>query len=120
VKPVVAVLLAGLIGCSSAKSHIGLLSPAADVVGVQMLRPGATGRSCRSAVLGISQQDGEPTIDEAIGRILALDREGDVLTNVDVSWHQFVTGVYNRSCVEVHADLGRAIATMVVPGGMHH
>jgi len=99
---------------------VTLLSMAPNLISVQMLRPAATARSCRSAVLGISRQPGEPTIDEAVGLILALDREGDVLTNVDVSWHQLLTGVYNRTCVEVRADLGRAISTMVLPGTMHH
>ena len=107
-------------GCATSHGPVGLLGAAPDTVGVKLLRPGVTGRSCRSAVFGLPLGDGHAALGEALAQILALDQEGNVVTNADVSWDAIVTGVYNRRCVELRGDLGRTISTITLPAPPAH
>ena len=102
-------------GCTSSLGTAGVLLPDADAVGVKLLRPGVSGRSCRASIVGIPLDDGSPSLGEAMARVLALDAEGDALTNADVRWERVVTGLYNRRCVEVRGNLVRTISTVTIP-----
>ena len=51
--------------------------------------------------------------------MLALDSEGNVVTNVEVRTQGLFTAVYNRACVEVRGDVGRGISTIIVPALEH-
>ena len=116
-----AVLLSiGLIGCSSGLGSINVFQPKFDTFGVKILRPGVTGRSCRTSIFGLPVQRGDPEIQEAIAHILALDAEGDVVTDAHVGSEHIVTGVYNRRCVWVRGNLGRTIRTITLPMPASH
>jgi hypothetical protein len=111
-------LLAGVLalgGCSASLGTVGVLEPDADAVGAKLLRPGVSGRSCRTSILGVPLDAGDPDLREAIAGILALDREGNVVRNAEVRWHRLVTGVFNRRCVEVRGDLARSLSTITLP-----
>jgi hypothetical protein len=101
--------------CRSSLGTVALVGRSADPVAVKLLRPSVTGRTCHTSWFGIFGEPAEPTIPDAAGTIYALDDEGDVLTDVTVRRSAIVTGVYNRRCVEVEANLGRAIRTVVIP-----
>jgi hypothetical protein len=109
-----------LTGCAASLGTIGLVSPDGDQVGLKLLRPGVTGRSCRVSVLGVPLGAGTPDVHEALGEILALDREGNVVANAELRWDRLVTGVYNRRCVEVHGDLARTVSTIRLPAPPAH
>jgi hypothetical protein len=104
-----------LSGCTASQAPIGVLAPSVDVVGVKLLRPDVVGRSCAFSVLGLPIGPERAGLDAAVARVLALDAEGDVVTNAEVTWEIFVSGVYNRRCVTVRGDLGRVIPTISVP-----
>ena len=116
-----ALVLAGLVagGCAATGSRVGLLSADPALMGVKLLRPEVEGRSCRAAVLGIPLRAGSPSIEEALGQILALDPEGNVVTHAEIRWRRFVTGVYNRGCIEVRGDLGRGTSAIILPMPEH-
>jgi hypothetical protein len=111
---------AGLGGCTASFGTVGLVSPASDTIGVKLLRPGVTGRSCRVSVAGIPTAAGAPDVKEAMAEILALDREGDVVVNAEIRWHGVLAGVYNRRCVEVRGDLARTVSTIRLPAPPGH
>jgi hypothetical protein len=111
----VAITVAVVAGCTSSLGTLGVVHPDADDVGLKLLRPDVSGLSCRSSVAGIPLRAGEPDVREALAGIMALDREGDVVANARVSWHQLVTGVYNRRCVEIRGDLARTVSTVRLP-----
>jgi hypothetical protein len=111
-----------LSGCATSLGTVGVVVPDGDAVGVKLLQPGVTGSSCRRAILGVRLDDGEPSLDEALRRILAVDTEGNVVVNAEVRWRRFVTGLYDRRCVEVRGDLARTASTITLPTppGHHH
>ncbi len=117
-----ALLAVAVGGCGASSSRVGLLSPDPQLVGVKLLRPNVAGRSCRASVVGVPLAAGDPSIEEALGQILTLDPEGDLVANAEVDWRRLVTGVYNRTCVEVRGDLCRAVSAVIVPmpGHGHH
>jgi hypothetical protein len=118
------VAAAACAACSGSLGSVALLGRSADPVGVKMLRPGVSGRACRTSWFGVLGEAGEPTIADAARSIYALDAEGDVLTEATVRRTAIVTGVYNRRCLEVEANLARVVPTVVVPmpagHGGHH
>jgi hypothetical protein len=122
VRRVATAAVLALAGCGASVSRVGLLGADPDLVGIKLLRPNVTGRSCRSSVLGVPTQAGSPSIEEALGQLLALDEEGNLVSHAEVRWQRLVTGVYNRTCVEVHGDLARGVTTVVLPmpGHEHH
>jgi hypothetical protein len=111
-----------LSGCATSLGTIGVAAPDAGAMGLKLLRPGATGRACRTTVFGVPLADGEPRLQDALAEILALDAEGNVVVNAEVRWRHVVTGVYNRRCVEVQGDLARSLSTITLPAppGHHH
>jgi hypothetical protein len=113
------VALVALGGCTASLGTVGVVTPSADEVGLKLLRPHVAGRSCRSSVLGLPLQPGDPELHEAFATILALDPEGNVIANAEVRWRRLVTGVYNQRCVEVRGDLARTVSTLVVPMPSH-
>jgi hypothetical protein len=118
----VAIAALGTGGCTATLGHVALVTPEDAAPATKLLRPGAEGRSCRSWVLGIPTAGGDPSLDDALAQILALDPEGNAVANVEVRSERTVTGIYNRRCVVVRGDLVRTIATMTlpIPGGHHH
>ena len=112
---VTVVVAAALAGCSTSLGRMGILVPDGEAVGLKLLRPGVSGRSCRASIVGVALGGGDPDLQEAVARVLALDPEGNALTNAHVRWEQIVTGVYNRRCLEVHGDLARTISTVAIP-----
>lgn len=114
-RPVLALVCLALAACASSLGPVGMLAGDPDAVAVKLIAPGAVGRSCRVSVLGMPLGTGEPTLAEALGEILARDREANLVAHADVRWEHLVTGVYNRRCVEVRGDLARAITTVKLP-----
>jgi len=112
--------LLALAGCATSFGRLGVVSPDPDAIGVKLLRPGVEGRSCRASVLGVPLGRGAPELHEALAHILALDAEGNVVTHAQVTWRHFVTGLYNRRCLEVRGDLGRTVSTLTLPTPMSH
>jgi hypothetical protein len=106
-------------GCGTSLGTAGVLLPDPDAVGVKLLHPGVGGRSCRSSIVGIPLGEGNPSLEEATGRVLALDAEGNALTNADLRWEHLVTGVYNRRCIVVRGNLVRTISSVTIPMGGH-
>jgi len=115
----VAVILA-LAGCSMSLGSVGVVAPEASSVGLKMLRPAVSGRSCRSSIAGLPLAAGEPELREAVAQILALDPEGNALGNAEVRSQRLVTGLYNRRCVEVRGDLVRIVPSVTLPMPSHH
>jgi hypothetical protein len=109
-----------LAGCSTSLGRVGALVPDAGGVGLKLLRPGVSGRSCRASVAGLPLGAGEPDLREAVAQALALDAEANLVANAEVRWRQFVTGVYNRRCVEVRGDLARTVSTLTIPMASGH
>lgn len=116
--PALASLLV-LAGCTTRLGGVPLLARDADLVGTKLLRPGATGRSCRTTMFGVPTGGGEGTLDEAFARVLALDEEGNVVTDAVVREERVITGVFNRRCILVSGDLGRSVTTLTLPGHHH-
>jgi len=112
VAPVAALALAG---CSASLGSAGVLLPDADAVGVKLLRPGVSAQSCRVSIVGIPLDAGDPSLQEATARMLALDAEANALTDADVRWEHVVTGLYNRRCIEVRGNLVRTISSVTIP-----
>jgi len=108
-----------LAGCATSLGSVGLLGRDAETVSVKMLVPGATGRSCRSSIVGLPLQAGDPTLDEALAQILGRDAEGNVVTEAEVVSDRLVTGVYNRRCVTVRGNLVRTLTTLNIPMPEH-
>jgi hypothetical protein len=112
--------LVALSGCAASLGSVGLLRRDADEVGLKLLQPAVSGRSCRDSVVGVPLQRGEPDVREALSRILALDAEGNVVANAEIRWVRVVTGIYNRRCVEVRGDLARAVSVIRLPAPPGH
>ena len=102
-----------LAGCSASLGRVGALVPDAD--GLKLLRPGVSGRSCRTSIAGLPLGAGEPDLREAVAQVLALDAEANAVANAEVRWRRLVTGVYNRRCVEVRGDLARTVSPLTIP-----
>lgn len=109
-----------LTACTTRLGTAPLVARDAELVGTKLLRPGATGRSCRTTVLGVPLGGGAGTIDDAMARLLALDSEGDLVSNAVVEEERIVTGVVNRRCIVLRGDLGRSITTVVIPAPAGH
>jgi hypothetical protein len=107
-------LLVG-VGCGSALGPVDPIAPEPEATAVKLLRPGAVARVCSSSFLGIPLGTERVDMRDALARVLALDGEGDVVTNAEVRVQRVMTGVYNRQCVEVRGDLARTIRTITVP-----
>jgi hypothetical protein len=109
-----------LAGCATSLGSVGTLAPQTPT-STKLLRPAAVGRSCRTSILGVLIDAGDPGLEEALGHILALDSEGDVVSNAEVVSEWLVTGIYNRRCVIVRGNLGRTISQIALPSvGEHH
>ncbi|HUE29936.1 MAG TPA: hypothetical protein VMR79_03630 [Verrucomicrobiae bacterium] len=106
---------AALAGCSASLGNVGALVPDADGLGLKLLRPAVSGRSCRASIAGLPLAPGEPELHEAVAQMLALDAEANAVVNAEVRWRRVVTGVYNRRCVEVRGDLARTVSTLTIP-----
>ena len=112
-----------LAGCATSLGALGVMRPEREPIDVKLLRPGVTGRSCSTSIVGIRMSGNEATVREALEQIMALDSEGDVVVDADVTLERFVTGLYNRRCITVRGDLARMIPTITLPapaGHQHH
>src|SRR5262245_17511157 len=115
--PLAAMLLTG---CTMSFGPVGVIGQSSDAVAVKLLRPGVEGRSCQRSILGVLVDGEPPTLAASLEQILALDREGDVVTNGEVVSEEFVTGFYNRRCVVLRGDLARTIPVVRMPAGTGH
>ena len=111
-----------LVGCTTSLGPLGVMRAERGSIDVKLLRPGVTGRSCSTSIVGIRVSGNAPTVREALDQIMALDPEGDVVVDADVTLERFVTGLYDRRCVTVRGDLARMIPTVTLPApeGHHH
>jgi hypothetical protein len=107
-------------GCAASLGSVNVLQPQFDTFGVKVLAPSVSGRSCRTSILGMPLQPGDPDVQEALAQILAHDAEGDVVTDARIGSERILTGVYNRSCVSVHGNLGRTIRVITLPMPASH
>ena len=106
--------------CATPLGSVPALQPKFDTFGVKLLTPSVSGRSCRSSVLGVPLQPGDPDVQEAVAQILALDTEGDVVTDARLSSERILTGIDTRRCVSVEGNLGRTIRVVTVPMPASH
>lgn len=117
-----AVFLFGLVGCWSDMGTIPVATLDRDIAGVKMIRPGVVARACRSGVIGI--RSGSEPLEAAMRRILAVDPEGNAVTDVRVRTTSIRTGLYDRECVEVRGNLARLTPVVLLPAagehGAHH
>jgi hypothetical protein len=116
-------VLAGLLtlsACSTSIAPQGILSRDADIVGTKLLRRGAVARACQVSFFGVSSptEQREP-FHEALDRLLALDSEGNAVANAQIRSDTFVSGIYNRRCVEIKGDVSRVVSTIILPGHDH-
>jgi len=101
-------------GCVAWVERAGVVARDEQLVATKLLLPQATARACASSLLGFPLGT-DAGLDAAVSTLLARDDEANVLTNVEVRRQAVVTGVYNRRCVEVRADVGRIIPTLALP-----
>ena len=107
-------------GCTTPLGTAPLVARDSNLVGTKLLRPGATGRSCRTTILGIVVGDEAGTLDEALARVLSQDAEGNLVTDAVVHEERMTTGVVNRRCVVVRGDLARSVTTLTLPSPHQH
>jgi len=112
------VILVG--GCTTHVGSAGVIAPAPETVGVKLLRPQVTGRACRQSILWWHIGENTPPLRSALGNIMALDPEGTVVTDAEITEDRFVTGLLNRVCLEVRGNLGRPTPTLSLPGAADH
>jgi hypothetical protein len=98
---------------------MGVVAGDSDVVGTKLLRPGAMARACRSSFFELGSPNPEATFREALDRLLAVDDEGNAVKNAQVREETFVSGIYNRRCVEIRGDVVRVISMIILPGHAH-
>jgi hypothetical protein len=109
-----------LAGCAVPLGPVGALVPESETVGVKLLRPDVVGRSCGWTALGMRLAGEAPTLRAAMAQILALDAEGDVVTEAKVERERFVTVLYNRECLVVRGNLARVVSTLTIPAPPGH
>jgi hypothetical protein len=109
-----------LAGCTTSLGTLGVMRAEREPIDVKLLRPEVTGRSCSTSVVGVRVSGNAPTVREALDHILALDPEGDVVVDADVTLERFVTGLYDRRCITVRGDLARMIPTLTLPAPAGH
>ncbi len=114
-RPCALILVVLLAGCVTRLGDAPFIGRDHELVGTKLLRPGATGRSCRTTIFGVKRGAGEGTLDEAVAQLLARDDEGNVVTDAAVEEERLTTGIFNRRCVVVRGDLGRTVSTVTVP-----
>jgi len=90
-----------------------------------MLRPGARASACRTTLLGMSVAGPASPLEAALHALLALDPEADRLDAVEVRERTMTTGLVDRICVSVRADVVRATSVVRLPApagheGHHH
>ena len=94
-----------LAGCATVRGPVGFLGADPNAIATKLLVPGAHAESCRTSVVGVSLGGGEPSVTEAMAKLLARDEEANVVTDAEITWRAFVTGVYDRRCVEVRGNV---------------
>ena len=105
-------------GCTTTLGRIPAVARDSDATGTKMLRPGATGRSCGTEILGVSV-GAPPDLGAAVQQILDLDREGNVVLDAVVTRFDVVTLLANRRCLEVRGDLARTTPSVILPAHEH-
>lgn len=111
--PVLAAL--ALAGCATTHGRLGVMSFDPELVATKLLRPRTVGRSCATWLLGIPIGAGSGTLEEAGRNILALDPEGTLVRDLEITRTTMTALVVTRRCVEIRGDLAREIRTLVVP-----
>src|SRR5262245_26170323 len=120
-------LMIGLIACLAACSSVTARLPrvafdtGTDAAAAKMLRPAARASACRTTVLGLAIGGPPSPLDAALRALLGSDPEADQLRDVQVQERTFTSGLLNRTCITVQADVVRAISVVRLPApGGHH
>ena len=119
-----AALIFSISGCVAWRTQVPLLAFDAERAGTKMLRPGARSTACCTRILGMAAACNAPPLDGALRQLLAADVEADALTAATIETRTLALGVFDRTCVTVHADVVRttSVVRLPVPAGheSHH
>ena len=117
-----AFLVVAVAACTRLNGRLPVVSFNAATAGSKMLRPEAHASACAVRVLGLTVGPGVSPLDEALQALLALDPEADALTDVRIESRAVTTGLLDRSCVRVRANVVRTVpvVTLPAPAGHHH
>ena len=112
-----------LVACTSSTTRLPRVTFGTpdDRFETKMLRPAARASACRTTLLGIPIAGPPSPLESALRALLALDSEADQLTDVDVREQTVASGLVNRTCVTVQANVVRAIPVvrLPMPAGHH-
>lgn len=111
---VVGIVLSGC--CTVPLGELGFVSRDSEPVGTKLLHPGTVARSCQTSILGVPIGP-RMSMENALAQILAVDPEGNAITDMHLTWHGVHAALYNRDCLEVRGNLVRTISTVTLP---HH
>ena len=115
-------LAACLVACTSSTARLPRVTFATpdDRFETKMLRPVARASACRTTLLGVPIAGPRWPLESALRALLATDAEADQLTDVDVREQTVASGLVNRTCVTVRANVGRAIPVVRLPMSASH
>lgn len=102
---------------TTAPLPLGSLIPDPETVAVMRLRPDAAATTCRRWFAGVLL-DADP--DDPVQRLLATEREANVLGEGTVQVEEFSVGPYVRQCVTIRGVLARTIRSITIPAGEAH
>jgi hypothetical protein len=103
---------------------VGTLGSGTEEAAVMRLRPDVQASSCRRWILGIPIDGSQPEdpVTALVTGLLAQEPEATLLSEADVRWDHLSLGIYERQCIAVRGNLGRAMRTITIPSGAggHH
>jgi hypothetical protein len=121
------VLCVCLVACTSSTARLPRVTfgISADRFETKMLRPGARTSACRTTLLGVPVAGSPSPLESALRALLASDPEADQLSDVEVREQTVASGVVNRTCVTVRANVVRMVPVVLLPmpashHGHHH
>jgi hypothetical protein len=111
-----------LTACTSSTARLPRVTFATpdDRFETKLLRPATRASACRTTLLGISIAGPPSPLESALRALLASDPEADQLSDVDVRQQTVASGVVNRTCVTVQANVVRAIPVVRLPMPASH
>jgi hypothetical protein len=86
----------------------------------KMLHPGARASVCRTTLLGFAIGGSASPLEAGLRALLATDPEADQLADVQIRERTVTTGLVDRTCITVQADVVRAISTVRLPAPAGH
>ncbi len=115
-----AIGLAAVTGCVESHEELPVVGFEAESAGVKMLRPNATARACATRILGMTSGNATPPLERALRDLRALDAEADLLARVRVDTSTIALGIFDRTCISVHADVVRQTSVVRLPAPPGH